>query len=554
MQGMEPTKPEASQARSIKTIKDLRFLLYNTHFGTDFLTTEQRIKQFTDLFLNNLDALNFDSQFKKTIILESCSFIDKILETFLKRFDELVITQTNGVCSFLCTIAQINHPYIRHHYQDNRAQIVNLIHKNLAQFAQDSNNLNNLYNISFFILGNKTTSILGKMKLCAAIAPQVKKINPLVSDRLLRETKNWQLAHAISQLKDKTIFEPATITLANEIFEKTYVSPTQRHLHLKGLHLEKQFLSDPELHDLYQNFLIKEKELNKNKFYTFVHGQRRELYFSEKLYTFLWEQRKKQSTNNFLFAHAKNLIETDDAKLKEDVLRRTILMAGTQQDSDNQFPIDIERRKMILFMNYALFANSSNPGSDSSYYIYFNCNSIAGTTITLSPNRVFSILGYEWLYKKYQKEINALNHDYTYLSHFGNLLLIAIPQDTIKKYVYLARSGGLSETIHIDNIGETSDIKIILETLLNHPEKISETDRLEFCLIMSQAKGGLDPSTGIQIHPLLSGLPNKLKELQEREKILLEKMKHEIKEKDQEKSMNRAAIIAKHILKSITDN
>ena len=61
--------------------------------------------------------------------------------------------------------------------------------------------------------------------------------------------------------------------------------------------MQKKYNEESEitLKNLYQNFRKKEQELNKQGYYTFVHGQMRRFYFPERLYTHLYGLRKHQS-------------------------------------------------------------------------------------------------------------------------------------------------------------------------------------------------------------------------------------------------------------------
>lgn len=564
--GMEQPKPaQSEQIKPAMTIEEIKAQITEHLFvlktglkhscKNPSLTPEQRIHEIVDLFLNNLNGLRYDPLFIQHTIPKAYFYLDRLLiKTLIKRFDELAATQTQGVGSVLRIIYNgwTGDIVLTDFYgQSFHVEIRNLIHKNIVHFAKDKDIFNDIWQIG------------GSDELFPKIVESIDKISHYALASIFEAKKNWRLAHEIVRLKQKNLFDPgmfeyqskSIIALAEEITEKTEYSPTQRHLakySFEARDLEQKFNNNPQLKELYSSFLVKEKALNKNNFYTFVHGQRRELYFPEKLYTFLWSQRTKQSVDNFLFAHVKDLVETEDAKFEEDVLRKTIRIAGTQVDSDHPDKVDAQRRQMILFMNYAFFANSAVKGSSSSFYVYNNHNSPTGRKIKLSGDSSFSFLGYEWLYKKYSAEIDKLANDYAELSRFGNLLLIAVPKDSIKKYVYLAESGGMPRTINIQGIGQTSDINVIMETLNNNPEKMEETDKLEFCMIMTQHKGGLDPATGIQIHPFVSGLPEKVKELQIRETALFAKMKADIQDQEKEKSMNRAGIIAGHLWKSIT--
>ena len=356
----------------------------------------------------------------------------------------------------------------------------------------------------------------------------------------------------------KSYFTPKYQSITfNELFTKdinnsTEFSPTMLHLRKYGNYpgftiTYKPFLEDPKLKNLYINFRKKEHELNKQGYYTFVHGQQRAFYFPEKLFTHLWGLRKKQSIDNFLFAHIKDLVETEEAKFEEKILRKTIHMAGTIRESDTSY-IDPQRGQKVLFMNYAFFANMSHLASHSPMYVTTNVNAPMGTAI--SSKEPFTLMGYEWVYKKHQQEINQLANDYETLSKYGNMLLIAIPKDKIYKYVYLCGNGGRQKTLKKTDGTEITDIRIAMETLLKNPETLENSDQIEFCLIMTQQKGGLDPSTGIQIYPLLSGDPEKLKALQTREKILLDKITADVKEAEKQQALQRAAKITGHVVES----
>jgi hypothetical protein len=385
-----------------------------------------------------------------------------------------------------------------------------------------------------------------------------KKLTPKLAEALLYKSQDPRIAQAIIA---QNRFPEHIVQFAKEILNGVESSPTMQHLKrywsdvlypismYKPIDWYKPFFDNPALKDLYSIFRKKEQELNKQGYYTFVHGQQRRFYFPERLYTHLWSLRKKQSVDNFFFAHVKDLVDTPETQFEEDVMRKTIHMTGTIQESESN-EIDIERRKKVLFMNYAFFANAQNLGSNSADYIIKNKNAPAGREIEISIKEPFTLLGYDWIYNKYQQEIEQLAKDYENLSPFGNMLLVAIPKDKIYKYAYLCRSGGLQQPLTKNDGTKITDIRIALETLLKNPETLQDSDRIEFCLIMTQQKGGLDPSTGIQIYPLLSGDPEKLKVLQAREKILLDKITADVKEAEKQQAIQRAAKITGHVVES----
>ena len=101
----------------------------------------------------------------------------------------------------------------------------------------------------------------------------------------------------------------------------------------------------------------------------------------------------------------------------------------------------------------------------------------------------------------------------------------------------------------IEGIGETDDIKTIITTLRNSPEKIKDSDQMEFVLIMTQDKhGGLNPESGIKVHMFDAADPEKLAAFKEKEHRLLEQIKQEI---EQEKSKKSAVTTAGQFIRSV---
>ena len=106
--------------------------------------------------------------------------------------------------------------------------------------------------------------------------------------------------------------------------------------------------------------------------------------------------------------------------------------------------------------------------------------------------------------------------------------MIAIPQESIANCVYLAHPGGYKKTITID-WRKTDDINKIMHTLKNNPEKIRNTDRLEFCLVMTQdQQGGMNPDSGIKIIPIRAVDPEEWKAFEAKQDALFEQIKDAI--------------------------
>ena len=327
-------------------------------------------------------------------------------------------------------------------------------------------------------------------------------------------------------------FDDKTAVSQTEIYFKN-IFAKNNYIFLKRYH---NFSTNTQLQTLCSAVIEKERNFGED-YYTFVHGQRREYYWPERLFTFLYSLKKRQAIPHFFFAHVKDLIETEDDRSHEKVHKNFLL---------NNHQFNYEARSLVLFMNYALFANTTDLGSNSLSYIIINSNASKGTSDILAIDS-FRKLGYTHIYSEFEKEIEALAQEYNESGQYGNLLFIAIPKEDIHKYVYLAVSGATKVGLNIEGIGKTYDIRIIMDNLLNHSEKIKDIDKLEFCLIMTQQDGGLDPSCGIHIYPILTGDPEKLAELKKKEEALFAKIERAVKQ-EQQQTMQAIALRRANIL------
>lgn len=489
---------------------------------------------FVEYFINKIHLIN------PRLIKEILHMLAIIERNLIERLSSLNATDSQKKAQFHKLFPRLS---------EQGQKISGIITDNIMLFNDDPDIAEFFSEYSSLLLKSINMS-----KMISIALAHMQDLSPSLAGALLNASHNTELARGIISANR---FPEHITRFAKDILYGTELSPTMIHLKRNSGNkkfdiIYKPFTEDPEIKDMYALFRKKEKELNIQGYYTFVHGQMRHFYFPERLYTHLWSLRKKQPVDNFLFAHVKDLIETPEAQFEEDIMRRTLHMAGTVKDSENTSvrDIDVARRKKILFMNYAFFANLSNSGSNSASYVMENQNSPMGRGVQVSSQEPFTLLGYQSIYHKHKEEIEQLAKDYEALSDYGNMLLIAVPKDKIYKYVYLCKSGGLQKPLAKKDGTKITDIRIAMETLLNKPETLEDSDEIEFCLIMTQQKGGLDPSTGIQIYPLLSGDPAKLKALQEREKILLDKITADIKEQERKQQLERAAKIAGHVVES----
>ena len=421
----------------------------------------------------------------------------------------------------------INLPYIYGLKEINLKPLISLIENNFLEFYNNS---------------EKTLEILIRTKEHSWLIPKlVAYIDHLsleflekADDMLPLEVKKLAIAKRIKTLTGLELDGRSTVS-QTEIYLNNRVTKYN-----DILKVFKRLQKNTQLQALCSVVIEKERKFGED-YYTFVHGQRREYYWPERLFTFLYSLKKKQSIPHFFFAHVKDLIATVEDITFEKVHKNFLLQNHKYND---------EARSLVLFMNYALFANTNNSGSNSLEYIINNWNSLKGTRDILAIDS-FKKLGYENIYHQFKDEIEKLSQEYNMAGQYGNLLFIAIPKEDIHKYVYLAVSGATKEALEIEGIGETYDIRIIMDNLLNHPERIEDIDQLEFCLIMTQKDGGLDPNCGIHIYPILTGDPEKLAELKKKEEALFAKIaqvvKHEQQQDLQATALRRANILAAQI-------
>lgn len=324
------------------------------------------------------------------------------------------------------------------------------------------------------------------------------------------ELKNWRdnnfcaAAACITSCgtNSKCISGQATMT------EKHLMHNTRRAKHHEVI---RDFFSDPELTVLAKKISSLQSKFEQEGFYPFVHGQRNEYILYEKLFTYLWSLKNNQRIDDFLFAHVKPI-----PRLGEQYRRKQLLRTGRTYNTDN--------RKLLLFLNYALFGNLYNTGSNSALYIKEN-NNIGD--ITLNGKQCFEFAGYSpKLYEQFKDKIAELEKDYKTLSKYGTALVVAVPKDKIHKNIIAVEPGGALKKVEIGEYSATGNIETIMRALREDTGSVTDSDSLEFCLIMTADKdGGLNPASGIKIIPVMAASDEKLQELKKKEQELFDAIK-----------------------------
>ncbi len=270
------------------------------------------------------------------------------------------------------------------------------------------------------------------------------------------------------------------------------------------------------------SLMRQEEKLKQEGYYTFVHGQRWNCQLYESWYRKLWETASERQLSNFIFAHINKPITS---LTEEESLRKEIITEGNREGSCND-PED-QRRQHMLFMNAGLYYNSNYTWSNSAHYVLTNGN--VNEHINFTLKNIFDHFELGHLYTKYQTELEQISQEHAALSRHGNLLLVAIPEHQIKDCVTCVKPYGYKKTTFIDGIGETDDIKIIMDTLRTEPQKIKDFDSIEFILAMTADRyGARNPDSGIKFFEFNTVAQDKWTAYKTKENALFERIKSDI--------------------------
>lgn len=300
---------------------------------------------------------------------------------------------------------------------------------------------------------------------------------------------------------------------------------------------DSEYQSDERMKRMVASIIQAERDHQKD-YYTFVHGQRWDYFFAEKMFTDLWSVHHGKEVKDYLFAHVRN---RDDASTEKKIYKE--VMANGRG----------ENRQHLLFLNAPFFGNTTNVGSSTARYFAWNGN--VGN-VELPLKKVFELHGDTDVYEHHKQKIDALQQEYATLGNgHGNVLFFAIPKKLAKDYVYLAKPGGYKKQLRVEVVspsmssfkkfffGEgyiktTDDLHEVVDTLTHHPEKIKESsgrlgknpvDENEFCLIM--VKDAMNPESGIKVKAFNVADPKKMQKFWKKYDTLMAGIKADIEAK-----------------------
>src|SRR5260221_12093270 len=163
----------------------------------------------------------------------------------------------------------------------------------------------------------------------------------------------------------------APVNFVNQLAQKEKLSQTEHYLvnNNNSTHQDRylhDYLKDKDLYSCMNAIIDKEKELDDLGYYTFVHGHSRQFYLLLQFYTVLWEKKYGKSAKDYIFPRCIRMPD-DSSELSQEIVRRKSLREKASNPVIVRTDPDIMRSN--LFMNWGLFANRWNPGSNTAHYI-----------------------------------------------------------------------------------------------------------------------------------------------------------------------------------------
>ena len=255
--------------------------------------------------------------------------------------------------------------------------------------------------------------------------------------------------------------------------------------------------------------------------YVFYHACKWQWNYTQDLYTHLLSTLHDKEIPTYRFLRInKDPYTTTYNDSKELKTRNTLLHEGRTYD---------DQSRKLFFMNHALFGNANTKDCCTVDYWYENRDQ---SKVTKTSKEIFTKLNQADLYSKYEKDIKELEVLHAKAANKGTFLLLSFSPEFLKETVYAARPHGYLKKVSIDK-QETGDVKAILETLKQNPQKLGKSsDKIEYCLILTKDRA-LNPEYAgkdIKIYPFNMAKPKEYQDYCAKRDELMAKIGTEIKQ------------------------
>jgi hypothetical protein len=266
-----------------------------------------------------------------------------------------------------------------------------------------------------------------------------------------------------------------------------------------------------------KNALKSENNYTQNGYYIFYHAQAWNIYWLEFLYTELWKIKYKKAFDNYTFMRFfpnNSCFENATLLQQEKLIRKELMQQGYHGSHNGSWRV---------FLNYALFGNSSNVGSSTIHYLLQNSNV---SKPDINTEHIFNLFGLKNFYQENKKILDILEKEFLQLSEYGNLIQLAVPANHTKKHVYISsgptsikqniinytynEAGDIIEIIKTQKRSTKNVIKIC-EALKTTPPLKKRTDKKEFVWVVTADTIQKALSDGVEIKSFNTADPEKFK-------------------------------------------
>ena len=260
-----------------------------------------------------------------------------------------------------------------------------------------------------------------------------------------------------------------------EVAVASPLSQTEAHAILFNDIIKSEFqsaLQQPEVQKILNTMHAQEKVEAQAGNVTFVHGCAWGWDLKQDLFTKLMEITHNKKFENFRFLRFKDHYDVTNADEK--------MHQALKDNQPEQFRPD------VLFMNHALFGNSSNKGSCTFDYWYENHDqSVNNNRNIIDLEELFTKANMQDSFDKYKKDIKKLEQLHKKAENKGIILLISANQEIAQQSIYPAYWGAHKAHIATKDGKKLNTIQDIINTLKQNPTSLQNADQMEYGLLCS---------------------------------------------------------------------
>ncbi|MFA6065705.1 MAG: hypothetical protein WC707_00820 [Candidatus Babeliaceae bacterium] len=253
------------------------------------------------------------------------------------------------------------------------------------------------------------------------------------------------------------------------------ISQTEAHALVHQDLIKKEFsdaLKDLQAVCMLNSLHEKEKEEERAGNFTFVHGCAWDWDLKQDIFTHLMEIKLNKKFEDYRFLRFKdnyNVTQVDES------VHATLAQGNAEA-----------LRSDILFMNHAVFGNSSRKGSCTFDYWYHNYDqSVNNNRNLINAEELFAQVGMRDFFTRYKKDIQNLERLHKKAENKGVILLISANQEMVRQNIYPTTSGGAKVVVKTKDKKTLDSAQAIITQLKQNPTVLQNADAIEYGLLCS---------------------------------------------------------------------